>query len=312
MIQGLESNNYCVHVPTPAIFSGLGGTGVKTDMSVEVNGVSISGDSPFVLYPFDGKNYFDLSQIVKLYIKRYEDLKTYTAAVQTSPMPYRMVVNVHFDEKDEEGRVIYQEDISKVFYNCTLDSGIYTPNTDERVKAWKCYPFSWINGDNVVYQLLTTDVKPTVPGKFVEYDLGCCKGAYIKWLNELGHYNYWFFPRSIESKTEASEIERLKRNIFGDSYNFSNEYTAGFEARRFITVRDLVNKEYWYLFESLVSSPEVYMLKEEWEIGTPVEPQDWIRIIQSDVEFERIKLMRNQAELEFEFELPKPYTQKLI
>lgn len=309
MIQGLEQDNYCSNVALPVWYQDSGNPDIHSVVfSVDVNGVQTGKGR---IYKSINYYYLNISDWVALYFKKLEDLKTYTSTLQSLSNPSEMEVVLTIVEEDEWGEVINLESVTKTFFNCNMFDGIYIANTDEKVKAWKGYPFSWLSDLNTVqYQILNT--KPTIPNKYVELDTNECKGTYIKWLNEYGNYNYWLFPKSRDERTEGEEIFRINRNIFGYSYKFSNEFTVGFEGRKFITVRDIVNKDFWYLFDSLVTSPEVYVLKDSWEVGTDAGPEDWYKIIQSDVEFERTRYQRNTAELEFEFELPKPYTQKLI
>lgn len=306
-IIGLENDNYCVHTPIPVQV-----TGDWTDTNTMKLEIYASGGddnlikSP-ILYasPVDNSFYIDISPWVRLCMAKLNDVNTYTGTLQTISDPYDRDLQIRFDNNDTP----YQQ-VLKTFVHCALSEGYRNSSTPfDNIRVWKCYPFSWVSGGDRNIIVPGTDSAPSVPGTLVEYDTTCCGGTYLKWLNEYGFYNYWLFPaNSRDMERESDEIFRMPRNIFDPNKN-SNVDTAGFIPAEIMTVRDIVPKRFWPLIKSLTASPEVYMLKNSWTIGSNVSPNDWVQIIQSDASFERSDFVRSAAEVEMEFEIPKIYTQ---
>lgn len=313
---GLEDNNYCVHTPIPVTVRYEGDISLSNQyahVSVKVNGVDLFFPYPKI-YSKDNIPRLDLAPWVKLGMVKFQDLLNYTTTLQTAQSIYQIQMQVGFEvcgDVDGSPGVTTCDSITitKTFVNCALASGRLTGDQRQYLKVWRGYPFSWLVGANRSRIIPNTSTPPAISGKTIEYIQDNCQGTYIKWLNEYGSYNYWLFPHSRQFVRDGSEYYRTPADIFDPNDKFINEYTVGFEVAEKLTVRDIINKKYWDTIKSLVGSPEVYMLKNDYVPGTTVVYSDWQRIIQSDVEFDRTEISRNGSEIEFEFDMPKVYTQ---
>lgn len=305
-VTGLENNNYCAHSPIPVqLVSDTGEGNVVFYIQLLIGGVGML-DIPGKLYSFGNTARLDLSPWIKLAMERFEEIRTYTTNLQTVADTYKKNIMVQFTGEDSLGD-IEQIDINRTFLHCALKEGRIIEDGITNVRVWKGFPISWVEGSNRLLVVPNGSTAPAIP-KQIEYIQDNCQGTYVKWLNEYGYYSYWLFPYSRLYQTSGDEYYRTPRSIF-DTNKTSNEDTVGFEATEKITLKDLIPKKYYPQFRSLVFSPEVYMLDPQYNFNTVIQPGKWIKIIQSDPEFEREVLSRNSAEFEIEFDLPKPYTQ---
>lgn len=322
-ITGLNSDYYCCHNPIP----------VQVDVVIpeEVSRLQLSfapGGSESelyrpIFYNFErvgGSNIFraDISAWIRQFMANFEEQHTYTTTPTTVDQDYVTSIGVIFRTLDNAGDVVEESSVTKKFVNCALDS--YNLNdTDEEfccVKVWQCYPFSSpFDGWDSRVLLIPTDggnICGTIP--FIcekyDYDASCCRGAYLKWLNDKGYYSYWLFPDFKTIVREGKEIDRMPRSVF-DPSRTSNEDTLGFDTTETVEVRDKIPKPYWDTLKTLVGSPEVYILRPSWDPGVDdtASPADWIKIIQAKPKFES-ETRFSTAEFKIEFDLPKVYTQK--
>lgn len=311
---GLEDDNYCVHTPIPVrLVPNSEISMVPTDAVIAVR---IGGNDIFFPYPNlyvrDGVR-FDLAPWVRLGMAKFQDLLNYRTILQTARTVYATEMQIHGQicgnyDGNPGSRVCDDGTITKTFVNCALNGGKLIEDQRENIKIWQGFPFSWLVGLNrsrVIPELTA----PAIANKNIEFVQDGCSGTYIKWLNEYGSYNYWLFPRSREYNTSSEEYYRTNVNVFDIPTVRSNEQTVGFNVDKRLVVKDVILKKYWDTIKSLVGSPEVYMLKTDYIPGTQVNFEDWTRIIQSDVEFQRDQLWRNSSEVEFQFDLPKQYVQ---
>lgn len=318
-IFGLESDYYCAHSPIPIQVTPL--MPAWNNMRALVRVYSSGYQTTAWMYQLNGVYYLDLSPWIKVHMNELRDQHTYstTAAMQTGN-PQVVDIEIIFVEEDpnsQDGDIVTQ-DVRKHFVQCSLYSGLYSVPPDKHVKLWRGYPYSYHNmqSNQILYAIPAGASKPVVSDWIIEYDARVCKGSYLKWLNEYGSYNYWFFPAGRDETDDASNIYDVNRSQY-DPDKSSNYDSVGFDKEESFTVRDVVKEEYWWLFRSITSSPEVYILKDSWVdafLGgaTTLTPDYWIKVRQKDFSFDRTVYKRRMAEVEFEFEYPKPYTQKLI
>lgn len=207
--------------------------------------------------------------------------------------------------------------VTKKFANCAIDNNLQESDTciDKCAKVWRYYPFSALIGlDARMMSISTSEDCPAVFGtcEGIDYDPYPCKGFYLKWLNDRGFYNYWMFPPLEEYNSEGEEIDLIPRNPFSQ-FKSSNRDTLGMEVEETVTIRDRIPKEYWDTLATLIGSPEVYMLRPNWEPGVDLTatPNDWIKMTLDDPEFTRNR-RNNYAEFEVTLVYPFTYTQKRI
>lgn len=328
IIEGLDSDYYCVHNPIPVKVKVISTT-------LEAHPLLVSfgvGDMTTVEYKYTARYYniervgnenifyIDMSQWLRQLMVNFEETQIYTTTPTSHPFDYTKQMTIKFEALDEgsSGGVFEETTTTRHFVHCALTS-YNLPEDDEPlccIKVWRYYPFSSpFQGYNDRMMLIPTgEVCNQILGicEKVDYTANPCKGAYLKWLNDKGHYSYWLFPQVQVFEREGREIDRKPRSPFSQ-YLSSNEDTFGFDVTETVEVRDIIYKQYWATLKSLIGSPEIYMLKTSWQTGneTEAKPNDWIKIIQDKPKFERNQ-RNNTAEFEMTFELPKVYTQKLI
>lgn len=322
-ITGLDSDYYCVHNPLPVTVTAAVPESIsRLRLSFAPDGVD-SGLYYPIIYNIDrvgSDNVFrvDIGAWVRQFLSNFEEQHTYTTTPTTYQQDNVRSIDVIFETLDSDGDTIETETVTRKFVNCALDSYSLADDDDPFccVKVWQCYPFSSpFDGWDSRVMLIPMDggnicsVIPFICEK-LDYDNSCCRGAYIKWLNDKGYYSYWLFPDFKTIVREAKEVDRKPRSVF-DPSRTSNEDTLGFDATETVEVRDRIVKPYWDTIKTLIGSPEVYLLRPSWEPGTDTEakPEDWIKVIQAKPKFER-DTRNNTAEFEIEFDLPKVYTQR--
>lgn len=303
-ITGLESDYYCAHNPLPIEVTN------PADflyMQIRIGGSPMLATPP-TFYPLAGVFKVDISAWVRQFMDMFGEQESYTDIPTVYANDYVRSMEIAFI--DPEGA---EESVTRKFVHCALDSYSLSQFEDDCcVKIWKCYPFSSPIGGWDDRVLVIPDEEPDIDiCGCVDFDESCCRGVYLKWLNAKGYYSYWLFPNFKEITREGEEILRVPRNVFNPDRT-SNEDTVGFDTTEAIKVFDKIPAPFWDQLKTLVGSPEVYLLRPTWEIGSDlVEPSDWIKIIQEKPKFER-NTKYNSAEFEMEFSLPRVYTQKLI
>lgn len=319
-IIGLESNYYCAHTPIPVQVTPLMPSYNNMYVHLKVHNAFFS--SNVRMYQLNGVYYVDLSPWIKQHMHELKDTRIYyrTGVVENINEQIALI-DISFIELDpDEGAANnYYQDVQKTFVQCALYNQPFSNTPNKNIKLWKGYPYSWHffpAMDQSLYTIVDSTSTPAVGDYIIEYVTEVCRGSYLKWLNEYGSYNYWFFPTGREEVREAENIYDVNRSVF-DSDKSSNYDTVGFNAEDTFTLRDIIKKEYWHLFVSLVSSPEVYILKDGWidaYLGgaTQLTPDWWIKVRQVDFEYNRTLFRRSMTEVEIELEYPKPYTQKRI
>lgn len=309
-ITGLENAYYPTDAPVPVSMTKIS---AYPNVSFVVYLPSIGQNVGFgTLNSVDGIYRIDLAPWAKLGMPQLLETKSYTNTVVIHADPYIINVQLSMIEDDGLGGDSETQTVSTKFIQATTIGTDNIPYENRPVKIWKCYPFSWrFTQLNLAYRVVNV-LDFGVTYRTIEFVEDCCKGTYLKWLNEYGHYNYWLFPYIQEYSSEAENIFDAKRNIFNPDKT-SNFDSVGFTATKKMTVRDKIKEMYWFMFESLTHSPEVYVLKNDWPLGSPTcVPSDWIKVRQSDLTFERIEGQRSMADVEFEFEFPIPNTIKSI
>lgn len=318
-IYGLESNYYCAHTPIPVQVTPL--RPEWGNMYVQVtDGFSLNYSGR--LYKVGDYYYVDLSPWVKMLMHELKDTRYYYTAYLWEAINEQVsTIDIYFNESnnDESDPQVETQYLQKQFVQCALYSGKSIDVGSERhIKLWEGYPYSWhiMQTKESLYAIPNGPTPPFVNPWIIEYDTSKCKGSYLKWLNEYGSYYYWKFEKGRDESNEGENIFDVPRSIF-DTDKQSNYDTVGFEPTNKLTLRDRIPKKYWHIFESLPSSPEVYILKDGWidqfnsGMGT-LTPDWWIKLRQTDFSFDRTYFKNSMTELEIELEYPKPYTQKRI
>lgn len=299
-ITGLESDYYCVHCPIPVSRPGDTG-GQATRLQILINNVEMLTNPPVLCSTSEGA-FLDIAPWVRQFMPKIEDLVTYTAAVQTIPNPYiqEMTVRLYTSSGDDSE--------VKNFVHCSDEEGVMTDEYTD-IKSWSCYPFSYEQDNNIITQVLT-NTAPVIAGKIVDHDTECCKGTYVKWLNDSGYYSYWLFKKSVSEELEAEEIYYTPEDIFANP-RIKGRVTAGLTPTDTITVREKISDKYYEMLRSLIYSPDVYIIRDDYVLGSDVSPSDWKRVTQDSPSIE-LDRRNNTIEFELDLVLPEPCTIKRI
>jgi len=154
------------------------------------------------------------------------------------------------------------------------------------------------NGDLVVE--LTAQVTPSGSGSSLDfkqcYD---CSGIYLKWLNQLGGYEYKLFKNIYQTKEKSKELGKAQiPDVMTD--NIATYKPLGKQNTKMITIHVDVDNADYEVAEDLIRSPEVYIYIDN----------KFIRITtKSGIDFNS---GISGQKLSFDFELPEILTHKLI
>src|SRR5690625_3598362 len=306
-IKNFDNDYLCIHRPIPIIIE---------EENEDVRYIEITlreGTTQITRFRADlspdKKAYIDFSPWFKLCAKKLLTSLEYRDTIVLESREYIDQINIEFKTVFEDENLNQTTQLTKNIVHCYNNSVLLTDNSN--VRAWYGYPFSVQCGNQIAKGIPLEDVE--IDGRCVEmiYDTNCC-GTYIKWLNEYGFFNYWMFPNRL-IETESEEIYRINRDVFNSNQNSLID-TVGFDKTTTYTLKDLVPKAFFSLFNSLSSSPEVYLLRTDWSAGETLiaSPMDWAKVIQ-DFTFEREVIRRNMAEVEVKIEVPiLSYSQKRI
>lgn len=137
----------------------------------------------------------------------------------------------------------------------------------------------------------------------------CPNGVYIKWINSLGGWNYWLFPKGQEFKKISS-----RGDLFNDSNNIEDTtspyVSQGFESNNSIKVKQRrLSENYKVLLDDLLDSAKVYLFN-----GTPFSQNtfnDWLEVKLKDGTYKVDNSRSDLYTYDFEFALPKNVTRSL-
>lgn len=137
----------------------------------------------------------------------------------------------------------------------------------------------------------------------------CPNGVYIKWMNSLGGFNYWLFPKGQENlKTKG---RGTLENDFNNLEDTTSPYISlGKESNTSIKVKQKrIKSVYKILLESLMDSAKVYLFT-----GVPYSKNtfnDWVEVEVKDGTFTTENPKSDLYDFTFEFGIPKNVTRSL-
>src|SRR5690625_1055318 len=330
VFQGLEDDYFCVHTPTIIKVQEEIQHPIER-LEVSIHSLPENEHLMFFSYSNPDENnsiLFDLSPWIKMLMPKFLNNTDYDTGIndqtqKTKDSEYIKRFSISMVMRDKNG-ADQTASYGKNFVHCS--NGNVLKEDDSKIRIWEGYPFSYQRGlETLVYGIMrgTPDTQGR-PFEFIsdyaQYIKLC--GTYVKWLNEFGYFNYWLFHNS-EKETEAEELFRVNRDIYKNAFRVdqygslnntnAREDTVGFDKKTTYNLKDLIPKEYWHLFDSLTASPEVYVLREDWnpQESTVVTHEDWYKVVQ-DFDFERDRIRKNKAEVSVKLEISKQYTQKYI
>lgn len=138
-----------------------------------------------------------------------------------------------------------------------------------------------------------------------------CNGVYLKFLNSLGGYSFWFFEE-YDFITSGQGGGKIKNH--GYSIPQNHFYQLGESVENILNVQTRATKEFYYLMRDLATSSEVALFQPNKVFANDFvfsEMDDWVKIENESNDFDygsgdTIK------DFDFSFKLPMTYSPKLL
>ena len=137
-----------------------------------------------------------------------------------------------------------------LFTNRNSANNIYL-NPALKYPVFNGYPitFYYLNGDYTISQIPQADV----PLSVIEYrNTRTCNGTYVKFLNQMGGYSYWYFESSSDNESSDNLGGFVRENLPNDLGNEVNNQIKAFSK---------FPKEYVMIAKDLAVSGDVYVFK---------------------------------------------------
>ncbi len=136
-----------------------------------------------------------------------------------------------------------------------------------------------------------------------------CKGHYLKWINELGGYNYWFFNNGNKNR-KVKDLGELENDTENFTDTISPSIQVGKTSNDTLTVSsDILSEDENILLSGIIDSPKIYLFT-----GQPFAKanfNDWIEVSLNSTDFRIMNAKNVQNKMNFTFELPQRNTRKL-
>lgn len=136
-----------------------------------------------------------------------------------------------------------------------------------------------------------------------------CTGHYIKWVNELGGWNYWLFPFGNKNR-KTKDLGELNNDFYNIPDTTSPTVQIGKNSNDIIQVTsDVINFEETTLLASVIDSPKIYLFT-----GQPYAKanyNDWLEVSLNTTDVRIINAKQKLNKFNFVFELPQRNTRKL-
>lgn len=136
-----------------------------------------------------------------------------------------------------------------------------------------------------------------------------CKGHYLKWINELGGYNYWFFANGNRNR-KTKDLGELENDTENFADTISPTIQMGKTSNDTLSVAsDVLSEDENILLSGIIDSPKIYLFT-----GQPFAKanySDWMEISLNSTDFRIQNAKNSQNKMNFTFELPQRNTRKL-
>jgi len=258
-ITGLENNYYLFNNTVQVVVNGFGLTNIKYLEVIATNNYN-SKTMALRFYPLNNEFAFDISTLVK----------------STFDYPNNDLLknlnNITFDfNAVDELDIIETTSIDKYFIRGGNFKGFYPNGT---IKQNYINNFDFINilisekiprwiGKIIEATQITDDAFTTTsfnPSLFFEIQEIPCNGKYVKFLNSLGTYSYWFFE-GFENKKDTKALDLI--NSIPYTFTDNNFFDLGVTVESEIEIRTQVPERFNDLMLHLIISPEVYIVEED-------------------------------------------------
>jgi len=236
---------------------------------LESNGYYINNEIRVGFTYYNSNEYFDIKfENLSIYTQP-QILRSYTDIQNTGFVNIQNVIKGMFDKNSNSNvfRITFTpqsgnapEVITKTFirggersvYSNRNAVSSYWLKPSLKYPVFKGMPitYDYINSDYTISTIPNADV----PSELLDFrNIRGCNGAYVKFLNQLGGYSYWFF--------ESVSITESNTNLGGFIRdNQVNDF--GNEVNNVINAYSKFPKEYADMAKDLIVSPEIYIYQE--------------------------------------------------
>lgn len=210
------------------------------------------------LYPVNGNTYFDLSEVVKGYMKEPEHPESLFNGADIETNYIKLLIQ--FWEVDANGTPSNTISFTKDFirggeesqghniginYNINFNTNYWLTESN-LIPTWSGYPlyrYGLVNGGTIkAYSIIPNNEKER--RKVVS-----CNPLYLRFLNTKGGYSFWLFEKwEIEKKSNKTEIIPRRKNSGSTGHKL--EYT--------VTVTSRVERRYYKTMRALIQSAEIH------------------------------------------------------
>ncbi|MGL4568063.1 MAG: hypothetical protein ACRCU6_05995 [Fusobacteriaceae bacterium] len=139
-------------------------------------------------------------------------------------------------------------------------------------------------------------------------ELKCLKGYYIKWVNSLGGFSYWYFEIGSEESSIKS-LGILENDFYNIFESLSVSENIGSNVDNLIDVYETFNENYIHLLQDLIMSPKIYLFDGKKDVMQS--QYDWIEIRLKSGSIPTKELRSKDVRVKLSLELPGSYTRKI-
>lgn len=274
-VTGLESDLYYINNPILINILGIDTRTIYLDLTVsnlnDANNIKVS--NPLRIYPNIHNQIvdFDISEVIKANFPRPKHPTTSLGNGTPIGTNYvRFAVNIQ--QRLDNGHDGLPYSSTKTFLRGGKDTQAInvTANMNQSLSInnttliWGGLPVNRYYIDNNK-QIAISNIIPT--NEVVQMKSIGCDPFYVRFLNNLGGYSYWYFPIwEKEKKTKsAGYVNRVR---------ISNGFSLGFEATHTLKAESKIKRDYFDLAEALISSPEIHAYNKYGNTWAKIELKD--------------------------------------
>lgn len=136
-----------------------------------------------------------------------------------------------------------------------------------------------------------------------------CNGHYVKWINELGGWNFWLFPFGNRNR-RTRDLGELNNDFYNIPDTTSPTVQIGKTSNDLVQVTsDILNADESTLLQSIIDSPKIYLFT-----GQPFAKanyNDWLEISLNTTDVRVVNAKEKLNKFNFTFDLPQRNTRKI-
>ena len=136
-----------------------------------------------------------------------------------------------------------------------------------------------------------------------------CAGHYVKWMNDLGGFNYWLFPNGNRNR-KTKDLGEINNDYSNFEDTISPTIQMGKTANDVIQVAsDVLTEQENLLLSGILDSPKIYLFT-----GQPFAKagvNDWMEVSISGSDYRISNAKQSQNKINITFELPQRNTRTI-